>query len=83
VILGAQRKLRVLCAREFQNSIAESAHALLAQQIDLLGLSHLYDTQEKRILGTNGTEFIFKGPRAWTCAGSRRPARSRRRPGTC
>lgn len=63
VILGAQRKLRVLCAREFQNSIAESAHALLAQQIDLLGLSHLYDTQEKRILGTNGTEFIFKGLR--------------------
>lgn len=63
VILGAQRKLRVLCAREFQNSIAESAHALLAQQVDLLGLSHLYDTQEKRILGTNGTEFIFKGLR--------------------
>lgn len=63
VILGAQRKLRVLCAREFQNSIAESAHALLVQQIDLLGLSKFYDTQEKRILGVNGTEFIFKGLR--------------------
>ncbi|MFK5600247.1 PBSX family phage terminase large subunit [Methylobacterium sp. HMF5984] len=63
VIMGAQRKLRVLCAREFQNSIAESAHALLAQQIDLLGLSRFYDTQEKRILGVNGTEFIFKGLR--------------------
>ena len=63
LILGAQRPLRVLCAREFQNSIAESAHALLAQQIDLLGLGGLYDTQEKRIFGTNGTEFIFKGLR--------------------
>lgn len=63
LIMGAQRPLRVLCAREFQNSIAESAHALLAQQVDLLGLSAYYDTQEKRILGSNGTEFIFKGLR--------------------
>ncbi|KQP50826.1 terminase [Methylobacterium sp. Leaf399] len=63
LILGAQRPLRVLCAREFQNSIAESAHALLAQQIDLLGLSRFYEIQEKRIYGTTGTEFIFKGLR--------------------
>ncbi|GJD72565.1 PBSX family phage terminase large subunit [Methylobacterium goesingense] len=63
LLLGAQRPLRILCAREFQNSIAESAHALLAQQVDLLGLSDYFDTQEKRILGTNGTEFIFKGLR--------------------
>jgi phage terminase large subunit len=63
LILGAQKPLRILCAREFQNSIAESAHALLAQQVDLLGLSAYYDTQEKRILGSNGTEFIFKGLR--------------------
>lgn len=63
LILGAQRPLRVLCAREFQNSIAESAHALLAQQIDLLGLAGFYEVQERRILGANGTEFIFKGLR--------------------
>jgi phage terminase large subunit len=63
LILGAQRPLRVLCAREFQNSIAESAHALFAQQIDLLGLESFYEVQEKRILGRNGTEFIFKGLR--------------------
>ncbi|MGY2052402.1 PBSX family phage terminase large subunit [Methylobacterium sp. JK268] len=63
LIIGASRPLRVLCAREFQNSIAESAHALLAQQIDMLGLSGLYEVQDKRILGANGTEFIFKGLR--------------------
>ncbi|KQO94644.1 PBSX family phage terminase large subunit [Methylobacterium sp. Leaf91] len=63
LIQGAQRKLRVLCAREFQNSIAESAHALLAQQIDLLGLGAFYEVQEKRILGATGTDFIFKGLR--------------------
>jgi len=63
LIQGAQRPLRVLAAREFQNSIAESAHALFAQQVDLLGLHGFYDVQEKRILGRNGTEFIFKGLR--------------------
>lgn len=63
LILGAQKPIRVLCAREFQNSIAESAHALFAQQIDLLGLDGVYEVQEKRILGRNGTEFIFKGLR--------------------
>ena len=63
LIQGAQRSLRVLCCREFQNSIAESAHALLSQQIDLLGLSSLYEVQEKRIYGATGTEFIFKGLR--------------------
>lgn len=63
LIMGAQKKIRVLCAREFQNSIAESAHALLSQQIDLLGLSGFYEIQEKRIIGANGTEFIFKGLR--------------------
>ncbi|WP_246695271.1 phage terminase large subunit [Methylobacterium sp. P1-11] len=30
LIMGAKRPLRVLAAREFQNSIAESAHALFA-----------------------------------------------------
>ncbi len=53
----------MLCAREFQNSIGESAHALLAQQIDMLGLSWFYKVQDQRILGANGTEFIFKGLR--------------------
>lgn len=61
--LGMQRPIRVLCGREFQNSIADSVHHLLASQIEECGLSAFYDVQKATILGRNGTEFIFKGVR--------------------
>ncbi|CAH2606155.1 PBSX family phage terminase large subunit (plasmid) [Rhodovastum atsumiense] len=61
LILGAQRPLRILCAREYQTSIKESVHKLLSDQIEMLGLRHLYTVQEKTIFGANGTEFIFAG----------------------
>lgn len=63
LILGAASKLRILCAREFQNSISESVHQLLSQQIDAMGLSDFYDIQERIIKGKNGTEFSFTGLR--------------------
>lgn len=61
LLFGAQRKLRILCAREIQKSIADSVHALLKDQIGELGLSGFYLVQETRIIGVNGTEFIFAG----------------------
>ena len=61
LILGTQSPLRVLCAREFQISITDSVHRLLADQIEALGLSALYTVQNTRILGSNGTEFLFAG----------------------
>ena len=63
LILGMQRPLRVLCAREFQNSIKDSVHKLLADQIQALGLGGLYEVQETVIKGPSGTEFAFKGLR--------------------
>lgn len=63
LILGVQKKIRVLCAREFQNSIAESVHFLLKQEIATLGFSDHYTVTSNSISGTNGTEFIFKGVR--------------------
>lgn len=63
LIQGAADKLRILCAREFQNSISDSVHELLRQQIDVTGLSGFYDIQEKVIKGKNGTEFSFAGLR--------------------
>jgi len=36
LLMGASKKLRVLCVREVQNSIAESVHKLLSQQIENL-----------------------------------------------
>lgn len=61
LILGANKPLRVLCARELQNSISESVHQLLAQQIQALGLSSFYVVQNSSISGANGTEFLYSG----------------------
>lgn len=58
--------------RELQNSIQESIHKLLCDQIELLGLSHVYTIQQNSIfstlptgIGPDGkpkhTEFIFAG----------------------
>lgn len=63
VALGATKPLRILCARETQRSIQESVHRLLKDQIDLLGLSGVYEVQESKIIGKNGTEFTFAGVR--------------------
>jgi len=59
--LGVERPLRVLCAREYQVSIKDSVHRLLADRIEALGLSQFYTVTQTSIVGTNGTEFIFKG----------------------
>lgn len=61
LILGAQTPHRILCTREYQNSIAESVHKLLADQIDDLGLSRFYEVQKTVITGLNGTSFTFAG----------------------
>lgn len=63
LLIGASRKIRVLCAREFQNSISESVLALLRDQISLLGLDHFYRTTNTSVIGINGTEFGFEGLR--------------------
>ena len=60
-IYGVKRPLRVLCAREYQVSIKDSVHRLLADRIEALGLSQFYTVTQTSIIGTNGTEFIFKG----------------------
>lgn len=60
---GMAAPIRVLCAREYQTSMRDSVHRVLADQIGLLGLSNAYTVQESTIAGANGTEFIFKGLR--------------------
>jgi phage terminase large subunit len=60
---GAEKPLRILCAREIQNTIEESVHRLLADQIAEMGLQGFYTVQDKLISGRNGTEFVFKGIR--------------------
>jgi phage terminase large subunit len=61
LIIGAQRRIKVLCAREIQKSIQDSVHALLKSQIAKLGLEAFYNVQNTSITGANGTEIIFAG----------------------
>ena len=63
LIQAAASPLRVLCAREFQNSITESVHHLLQAQIAAMGLEPFYEVQNSAIRGANGSEFLFAGLR--------------------
>jgi phage terminase large subunit len=54
---------RVICAREFQTSIADSVHQLLSDQVQALGLGAFYKVLEAEIVGQNGSTFSFKGLR--------------------
>mgnify|MGYP002826834881 CR=1 FL=1 len=51
ILRALNEPVRILCAREFQNSIEESVHQLLKDQIALMGLSAYFDIQDKRIHG--------------------------------
>ena len=58
-----QKKTRILCAREIQNSIKESVHQLLKDQINTLGQEDFFKVKETSITAVNGSEFIFEGLR--------------------
>ena len=61
VIMGAQRPLRIACAREFQVSLRDSAKKTIEDAIERAGLSEFYNIQRNHIYGQNGTEFFFTG----------------------
>ena len=64
VLMMYQAPLRVLCARELQNSIAESVHRLIQDQIFDLGLMKDFYITDKSIRRSDGRgEFIFSGIR--------------------
>ncbi len=64
LILAAQKCLRILCVRELQDSIKDSVHKLLSDQIEALGLRHHYHIEQARIYCmTTGSEFSFEGIR--------------------
>lgn len=59
---GYVEKLRILCVRQFQNSIAQSFYAEVKAAIEAHPfLADHYELQRDRIIGKNGTEYIFKG----------------------
>jgi phage terminase large subunit len=60
---AARSPLRVLCARELQNSIKDSVHKVLSDQVTHLGLETTYDIQQSSIKSAVGSEFSFEGIR--------------------
>src|SRR6185312_9774229 len=65
-IPGWPNPLRILCGRETMDSIRESVHQLLTDQIVRLGLESFYTPLQSEIRGKNGTEFVFCGLRKQT-----------------
>lgn len=61
LVLGMRKPLRILCARELQNSIRDSVHKLLSDKIAEHGLEGFYSVDLTTIKGKNGTEFFFEG----------------------
>jgi phage terminase large subunit len=63
IVLAHEQPLRILCTREIQGSIKESAYRLLVDQIDLLGLNDHFDIGADTITHKNGSRFFFEGLR--------------------
>lgn len=73
-VFGAIEPLRILCTREFMNSIKESFHAEIKNAIESNAwLASVYDVGIDYIRGkagtsADGTEFIFRGLRNNICS---------------
>ncbi len=61
IIQARLKKIRVACFREFQNSISESSHQLLADLIKQYGLSDFEVTNNSIINRVTGSDFLFRG----------------------
>jgi phage terminase large subunit len=61
LIRGRMEKTRIACFREFQNSIADSSHQLLADLIAKYNLTDYKITDNAIINTVNQTDFLFKG----------------------
>ena len=58
---GIEKPFRCLCTRENQRSMKDSVHRLIADEIQRLGLGHLFDVLETEIRGPAGALFLFSG----------------------
>ena len=62
LLIGAVARVRILCAREFQNSIKDSVHKLLCDTIDRYpAFAPKYKIQDVYLQSTTGSEIIFAG----------------------
>lgn len=63
LVAAQNRKLRIVCLREIQDSIKDSVHKLLCDRISFYDFKN-YEITDKTIINKRtGSEFIFKGLR--------------------
>lgn len=61
LIRSMQEKLRIWCAREIQNSIADSVQHLFVELIQEYHLEEYFKITDQDITSANGSYFMFKG----------------------
>lgn len=61
MVAGKRKPFRCLCTREIQKSMKDSVHRLLDDEIQRMGLGHLFDVLDTEIRGPNGALFLFSG----------------------
>jgi phage terminase large subunit len=61
LIRAIQKKTRIFCGREFQNSIADSSYQLLVDLILKYELTMFHVTRDSIINTRNESDFLFKG----------------------
>jgi phage terminase large subunit len=61
LIMALEKRIRVLCAREFMSSIEDSVYKLLKDQIEQMGMGAWFTVTKRNIRAYNGSEFTFIG----------------------
>jgi len=61
VIRTSHKKTNVVCVREIQKSLTQSAKKLIEDKIEYFGLGHLYEVQQSQIKCPHGGLIIFNG----------------------
>lgn len=61
VIRTSEKKTNVVCVREIQKSLTQSAKKLIEDKIEYFGLGHLYEVQLSQIKTPHGGLIIFQG----------------------
>ncbi len=61
ILEAMQRRHRILCCREYQNSISDSVLKLLSDQIEEMGFVDKFIITKADIRCINGSQFMFKG----------------------
>lgn len=63
LLKSLEKQMRILCAREFQQSIEDSVYRLLSDQIQMLGLQGQFRVMKSGLEAVNGSSFSFIGIR--------------------